>query len=196
MRYSADQVLAAMAQQKHEVFRGEWNINLVGIRSTDVVADTFNDYICVLFEHLRRWEMFAFPATTDPGLFYRNNPLVEQGVAILKPGQYRGCWEFGKHRGQYDALVQRGVMAVYRDANHDDRMDTDTPVDIGHFGINMHRASVSGASFVVGKWSAGCQVVRAPWDFDLIMAICRRSAVDWGAKFSYTLLNESDVAQA
>ena len=200
MKYTVDQILAAMERHEYRVFTGEWNVNLLGVRTAEKKANTFNDYICVLFQHLGRWEIFAFPGTTDPGLFYRQNPLNERGTAVVAPGQHRRCWTFGKHRGRYEALVQRGPMSVYRDNNHDDVIDTTGPdgplaLDTGLHGINLHRARVNGQSFEIGKWSAGCQVIRAPWDYDLYMAICRRAAVDWGPWFSYTLLDEAALAK-
>lgn len=45
------------------------------------------------------WNYFVFPATTDPGTFYRENPLSVKGTAIMKPGQYRGAYMIGRHRG-------------------------------------------------------------------------------------------------
>lgn len=196
MLYTPNQLLAAMSSHGYRVFRGEWNINLIGIRAADQAANSFNDYIAVLFEHLLRWNLFVFPATTDPGVFYRQNPISDKGTAIVMPGQYPRCWELGKHRGQYEALVQRGPISVSRDNNRDAVLDLDADqlVDAGLNGINLHRASLSGQSFEVGKWSAGCQVVRAPWDYDVLMALCRRAAVDWGDTFTYTLLDEASLS--
>jgi hypothetical protein len=193
MKYTVDGLLSAMDDKGYRVFRGEWNINLVGVRSAEQSANTFNDYICVLFQLLGRWELFAFAATTDPGLFYRQNPINPAGTAVLAPGQYRGCWKLGKHRGDYNALVQRKAMRVYRDNNRDAIVDTTGETESGLQGINLHRASIKGTSFEVGRWSAGCQVVRAPWDFDMLMAMCRRAALTYGDNFSYTLLTESEL---
>lgn len=193
MNISVNVLLSAMKDKGHRVFRGEWNINLLGVRNTDRQANTFNDSICVLFEHFGSWHLFVFDATTDPGVFYRENPINPAGTAVLAPGQYRGCWKIGQHRGQYEALVQRGDMRVYRDNNHDAMIDITGDVETGRQGINLHRASLGGGSSQVDRWSAGCQVVRAPWDFDILMSLCRRAAITYGDTFSYTLLEESDL---
>jgi len=45
---------------------------------------------------------------------------------------------------------------------------------------------------VVGKWSAGCQVLQDPDHFKFLLTLCDRASVKYGNKFSYTLLEEAD----
>jgi len=58
----------------------------------------------------------------------------------------------------------------------------------GMFGINIHRASATGASGEVERWSAGCQVFQDPWHFAEFMSLVKRAAEVWGPCFTYTLL--------
>ncbi len=168
------------------------DLNIVGIRTSDNSANTFNDWITVFYWFDNKWNFFAFPATTDPGTYYRENPLNVLGTAIVKPGQYRSAYKIGKHRG-YKALQQKGSITVYRDANMDSTIDTTgIEEDTGIHAINIHRANAYRASTEVGKWSAGCQVFQDPDHFAFFLMTCERANQKFGNSFSYTLLEEND----
>jgi peptidoglycan hydrolase-like protein with peptidoglycan-binding domain len=88
-------------------------------------------------------------------MYYTQNPEDRFGVARLVPG----LWTFkrGLHKGQYPALVQNEKMVLLRDTNEDFNFDWDSDyLQVGFFGINNH----AGGGMSVGKWSAGCQVVK------------------------------------
>lgn len=194
MMVTVESFMVAMAAKGYVVFsspRG-YDLNLFGVRTEDNDANAFNDILGVMYLQNGQWSIFTFPATTDPGVYWRRHPMNVAGTAILKPGQYRGSHQLGKHRGQYDALVQAGDVTVYRDANRDDALDVDGATQTGPFGINIHRASSADPSTTVGKWSAGCQVIADPLHFDFLMALARKSAGLYGDRFTYTLLSESD----
>lgn len=194
MKITTKNIIDALKLHSHPLFKGDYNLNLIGVRSKDEDANSFNDVLVVLYEVDKKQHMHVFPMTTDPGVYYRENPLNVDGAAVLVPGHYKGCWKLGAHRGQYRALVQAGDMAVYRDNNHDSEIDVDLDsVEIGLFGINLHRANKNQSSLQVDKWSAGCQVLSDPIDFDLVMALISKSAKTYGEKFSYTLLEEADL---
>jgi len=169
------------------------DLNIVGIRTRDNVANTFNDWVTVFYLLGAQWNFFAFPATTDPGAYYRRAPLNVKGTAVLKPGQYPGAYRLGRHRN-YKALQQYRPVTIYRDDNRDERNDTTgLTEESGLFGINIHHANAHRASMVVGRWSAGCQVLQDPEHFAFFMALCER-ARDQGAKdFTYTLLTEDQL---
>ena len=83
------------------------------------------------------------------------NIMREEGVAILKPGQYRGSHKLRLHQGKYMALGQQKPVKVYRDNNRDANYDLDeSKTDTGLFGINIHRATArkGGKSTRVDKW--------------------------------------------
>lgn len=171
-----------------------YNLNIVGIRSNDMAANTFNDWLTVFYKLKDQWVFFAFPATTDPGLFWRKNPMNVKGTAIIVPGQYRRAYSIGRHNG-YPALQQTGEITVCRDANRDDVLDTGPNVikESGHFGCNIHRANSEYASTRVDKWSAGCQVIQDPTHFMFFMELCETAAASFGNSFTYTLLTEDSL---
>lgn len=181
------------ADGNHQFFdKGDYNLNLIGVRSMDNKANKFNDYFAVLFYLNSEPIRFVFPCTTDPGLYYRRHPANVRGAAIVKPGQYRSLWQIGKHQGKYLALTQANAITVYRDNNKDDTLD-EAPTDRGMFGINCHRANPALKSNQVDRWSAGCQVFADPQDFQLFMALCLKSSTLHGDHFTYTLITEDEL---
>ncbi len=191
---TASVLIEALRSKGYRLFEGQLNMNIIGIRAIDAQANTFNDFICLLYQHGGQWHVKAYPATTDPGVYYRENPENVKGTAIVVPGQYPICWQLGKHQGKYDALVQRGKITVYRDNDTDQTLDLDPSTkESGFFGINCHRANKTSTSTSVGKWSAGCQVLASPDDFEQFMNLCRDSAKYYGPRFTYTLLLESEL---
>lgn len=167
--------------------REDGRLNIVGIRSADLEAESFNDWICVFYTQAKpaRWVYFACPATTDPGEYYRLNPINVNGTAILKPGQYIDGYRLGTHTG-YEALVQNKPVTVFRDDDKNGLLNVvGAKEETGFFGIHIHHsgANLSGA---VGKWSAGCQVFDDILHFSMFIAMCRRQ----GGVFDYTLLTD------
>ena len=72
---------------------GDYNLNLVGIRNSDTknkVTNAFDDTLTVSYKVGGKWKYHEFDCTTDPGTHWVKNILKASGVAILKPGQYRG----------------------------------------------------------------------------------------------------------
>ena len=187
-------IINVMQGKGYRVFenRKGHDLNLVGIRTSSVDANTFNDWVTAFYIFNDDWNFFAFPATTDPGTFYRKEPLNVKGTAVMKPGQYRGAYKIGKHK-QYKALEQKKPMTVYRDANRDGRLDTaGMEEDTGNYKTNIHRSNAHRPSVVVGKWSAGCQVLQAPDHFAFLLMLCERSKSKFGNSFTYSLLEEGD----
>ena len=188
-----DTIKSAIIKKHYPFFeRGDFNINLVGLRSSDLTSNRFNDHFFILFYIKTKPVFYRFDCTTDPGVYYRNNPLNLDGTAILKPGHYKGLWSIGRHRGQYKALVQTGPAQFYRDNNKDNELNLNN-LHSGFIGLNCHRAFEHGKSQTVNKWSAGCQVIADPKKFNVLMQICSISAKKYGNSFSYTLLNEADI---
>lgn len=194
---AAEAVKAAIRRKGYVVFGDEakgYDLNLIGVRTADLGSNRFNDHFVVMYLYDGQWCLFRFPCTTDPGLYWREHPMNVEGTALLKPGQYRGAYQIGEHKG-YPALVQRTELSVYRDNDRDPLLEPDeSTVQRGFFGINIHRANAEKASVEVNKWSAGCQVFADPYHFDFFMALCRKSASIFGNAFTYTLLTENDLA--
>ena len=185
-------LLDYVASLGHAVFEeGEYNLNIIGIRTANSDANTFNDRICVVYKDEHGWITRTWPCTTDPGTYYREKPMNVKGTAILKEGQYRGVYKIGKHRGKYDALVQTGGrVTVWRDNDKNDVLDMEPGTeDSGYHGINLHKAGSNSTS--VDRWSAGCQVWANADDFACFMDICRKQVSERGWRtFTYTLVAE------
>lgn len=192
--FHPEAIETVMQAKGYAVFKSEakpYNLNLFGIRTSDDDANTFNDLVGVMYRREGRWVCFQFPATTDPGVYWREHPMNVAGTAILVPGQYRGSHKLGTHKG-YEALQQCKPVKVFRDGDRDAALDFDVPTGSGLFGINIHRASARKVSRDVDKWSAGCQVVADPVHFAFLMALVREAANHWGDRFTYTLLETAD----
>ena len=185
-----------MKSKGYKVFcNGDYNLNIVGVRTNDRTPNVFNDWITVFYKTNDNWNIHTYPATTDTGLYYLKNPLNIKGTAILVPEQYRGVYSLGYHQGQYLALVQSGgTVKVYRDNNRDEIIDMNLQtIENGYFGINIHRANRFVIPLYVDRYSAGCQVIKKYFDYREFINLCRRSSEIWGNKFTYTLLEENDL---
>lgn len=179
-------------EKTYEVYSGPFQLNIVGIRSASTEPNRFDDQIHVFFKNnTHQWIHYVFPATTDPGTYWLENPLNPQGTAILAQGQYRDSYQIGLHRGQYNALVQTKPVIVIRDYDRNAHLDFQNGRgEVGLFGINIHRATESGTTKTVDKYSAGCQVFANKPDFDLFMRLCDVHRKLYGNSFTYTLIDQ------
>lgn len=185
----------AMTAKGYAYFKtGDYNLNIIGVRSNcgRKVTNKFDDFLVVTYYVKGVLHKQVYSITTEPGRYYVKHLCNSRGCAILKPAQYRGCWQIGKHNGKYTALVQCKPVTVYRDANKDDLYDL-TKTDTGLFGINIHRSNPYGTSATVDNWSAGCQVFANGKEFAEFMQLCEEQRKRYGNSFTYTLLDESDI---
>lgn len=196
--YTREQVETAVKAKGYKWFEDaankNYDVNIVGVRNMstgDKVTNVFDDFITISFKENGEWKFFCWNATTDPGKKGVMEFHNKKGVARLVPGQYRGVWMIDKHQGKYDALCQRkGNVSVWRDSDKD-LIFENMLVDIGMFGINIHKAGQD--STWVENWSEGCQVFKRVKDFDAFMSICKKAAKIHGNSFSYTLLQSTDI---
>lgn len=200
MSYTRDQIEAVVKSKGYVWFEDTTNkgfdVNIVGVRNNDIsitdkVTNVFDDFITISYKENGVWQFYCWNATTDPGKKGVQQFHNKKGVARLIPGQYRGVWKIDKHQGKYDALCQRnGKVKVWRDANKD-LIFEEKVVDEGIFGINIHKAGKD--STWVENWSEGCSVFKRVKDFDVFMSICKKAAKIHGNKFSYTLIESTDI---
>ena len=173
---------------------GKFNVNIFGIRK-DVKVDLFNDIIGIAYrDHHGIPQLKAYTGTTDPGLYWLKNKMGNiNGTAILCPGYYAKCWRIGRHKGDYEALVQaeEGVFNVWRDSDADGELDTSGPIYTDVQGLNLHTTShLRGTAQKVGAYSASCQVVKDTKDHLELMGIVKQSSALYGNLFSYALFNQ------
>jgi len=189
-----DKLREALLHLEYMLFEnGEYNLNIIGIRTEDSTSNHFNDFIAVAYKLKKLWQLDIFNVTTDPGTYWLNNPMNVKGTAILATGQHRGCYKLGMHQGIYKALVQAKPMPVYRDMNFNSSVDDHGALDIGYHGINIHRANSRRISTQVDKWSAGCQVFADPNDYVQFIKLCEEAVKRYGENITYTLINERDL---
>ena len=198
MSYTREQIEAAVKAKGYVWFEDTANkgydVNIVGVRNSSTgkkVTNLFDDNLTLSFKDEKGvWQFYCWMNTTDPGkkgvLEYHN----KDGVARVVPGQYRGSHMIGLHQGKYEALRQKANIKVYRDANKDLNYD-ENKITEGIYGINIHKAGQD--STWVENWSEGCQVFKRVKDFDVFMSICKKAAKIHGNKFSYTLLESTDI---
>jgi len=189
-----EDIMKVMRLKGYTVFENDskpFNINYVGIRDISDIGK-FNDRFFMFWKYKGEWNYFTRWGTTDPGKHYEQHLLNDNGVAILKEGQYRGAWTLGRHQGKYTALVQNKEVTVIRDGDRDGILETGGKEETGFFGINHHRAHSEAEVSKIGKYSAGCQVTLNPLEYNVFIAICKAAEDQWGQGISYTLLNVDD----
>tara|TARA_B100001094_G_scaffold312938_1_gene350176 strand:+ start:8256 stop:8870 length:615 start_codon:yes stop_codon:yes gene_type:complete len=202
--YTREQIMKTVEEKGYKYFHDNndksYDVNIIGIRNNETkgrVTNAFDDLITIAYKDENcEWQYHEFACTTDPGTHWVEHPMMEKGVAILKPGQYRGSHKIRLHGGKYTALGQKKNVTVYRDGNLDGKYDLDeSKTDTGLFGINIHRATSKAGrkSTRVDKWSAGCQVIAHNDHWHQFLGICQIARDIHGNSFSYTLLESKDI---
>lgn len=199
--YSREQIKESVTNKGYKWFNDDnnkgYDVNIVGVRKNEPsvfkkVTNVFDDFITISYKDQDgNWKFHCWNATSDPGKKGVQQFHNKKGVARLVVGQYRGVYSIDKHQGKYEALCQRlGQVTVWRDSNKDLTFD-EKITDTGMFGINIHKAGQD--STWVENWSEGCQVFKRVKDFDEFMKIVKKASKIHGNKFSYTLLNSTDI---
>ena len=198
-RKIASQFKEALTAKGYAFFeKGDYNINIVGVRNESGRADVFDDFMNVIYKVNGEWVVDSYVITTEPGTSILRRPINSKGTAILVPDQYRSTYKIDIHGGKrkYTALCQRsGEVQVWRDGNKDGKPDYVGSKDKGFYGINIHRQWGSDEREYTGGVSAGCQVFQSSVDFYEFMETCNKAADKWGNSFTYTLINEADLDQ-
>jgi len=199
MTFTKEQIETTVKNKGYKWFEDDENkgydVNIVGVRNSTTgksVTNVFDDLITVSYKVDGQWVINQWSITTDPGTKAVKEYSNPNGVARVVPGQYRGLWSIGLHKGQYEALRQVKPVKVYRDKNKDMSFD-ETIIQEGVFGINCHRSNPTTESTYVENWSEGCQVFKRVKDFNQFMDIIRKSRDIHGNSFTYTLLESSDI---
>lgn len=184
-------IKAILRSKKFKLFTRPYELNIVGLRSKNTIANSFDDEIHVFYKtDKNKWNYHIFKATTDPGTFWLMNPGNPQGTLILKEGQYRNAYAIGKHAGKYTALVQVKPVSILRDYDRNAILDFKSgKTSRGIFGVNIHHARSVGSTFTIDKYSAGCQVFQNADDFETFMNLCQKHRSLYGNAFTYTLVD-------
>lgn len=196
---SHEEIAVTMTLKRFVVHTDPWMLNIIGIRSENQKAGKWDDAIIFFRYNGKSWDWLQADATTDPGLYYLQNPMREEGTIIMVPGQYLDLY-FRSHHKTEEAFRQKGSALYVRDNNRDKYLDLSlmkNPKNIfsaDDVYTNLHNAHNTMEMWRVGKFSAGCQVVNKPEDF--------ATGLKWGDEqvehtginsFHYTLLLESEL---
>lgn len=219
MNDTVDVLINLLKDKGHTVFEKddkEFNLNLVGVRNSNGETNKFDDTLYVFYKYKGEWTNLKYRVTVDPGAVYLRNPINHAGTAIIMPGQYKGMWELGLHKGKYKALVQKGRCTVARDNNRDLVLNSKIPpyvnsynidkggittthyvdknlddvfiTETGMFGINCHKSG-KGNTVNVNYYSAGCVVFADNYMFEeSFIPVCEAAASTFGNSFSFTLI--------
>ena len=162
--------------------------NLIGFRNSEgIEKDVINDQMGFFTDN----ELFLCPGTTDPSVYWTTSgERNKSGTFHLLEGYHKDIWCIGKHKG-YEAIVNdyryckptRG----WRDANYNFVQDAKDVIVCDYFGVNFHRMDQNIIVKLIGKYSAGCQVVQSPKDFNYILQKAKASGLK---TFSYMLVEE------
>lgn len=190
------EIISTFNKKNYPLNQGINSINIFGIRNSDPNSNSFDDTVGILYRMSQNsWAVYQYPATTDPGLFYREHPINPNGTAIIIPGNYIDVYKVGLHEG-YEAMEQISAISYIRDNNKNKVLDF--LYKLATFKIfkeigktNIHHAGVN--STQVDNWSAGCQVLAKLSDFIDFMNIVK-SSIQYKTtnKFSYTLFEIED----
>lgn len=173
----------------------EWQeVNIGGIRNNiNPKQDEFNDYIFLTSNETIK----LYRATTDPGVYYTKGGSKKKfgvsGAAHMCYGLHKRVYGIGIHQRSYQALVQKGKLQIWRDANEDFK-NNDGIIENGIFGINVHHANDSKK---VGKYSAGCQVIQSKIEFEEFLEGCRKYCLS-GKKeklLNYALIDKRELGE-
>ena len=187
-----EKIKAVLAQKGYPLKRGNYELNIIGIRNDSSKPNSFDDLLCVLFKDEYGDDvLLSFSCTTDPGAYWLKNPMNVKGCAIMKEGHYVDVYKIGRHRG-YKALEQVGKIRFVRDNDKDDELDFNGMTEIFEvIKANIHHAAMPENSTKVDKWSAGCQVINKGWE-EFINLCVKSQSITKQKYFSYTLLNRND----
>ena len=137
-------IIQRMTDKGYVVFcdeRSNYDLNLVGIRNEYARPNAFDDVMWVFWKWHGTWHERQYRITTDPGLahFMAPHKSIRHGYSKARPVPAES-WLLEKHKGVYEALVQRQLVTVIRDHNRDGILDFHSGREqTDFFGINIHR---------------------------------------------------------
>lgn len=198
-KFNSFDIIKAFKDKGYDLDETVGGINIFGIRNSNTLTNDFDDVIGLLWfdRHTRNWLLKLYPGTTDPGMYYRLNPMNIDGTAIIVPMQHKKSHKVGKHTG-YEAMEQCNPMGYVRDSNRDKILDflykkTGFKLFKQNGKTNIHKAGSD--SKLVDKWSAGCQVIAKESHFEEFMKLIKESIYYKNNKdyqFDYTLFEIED----
>lgn len=192
------QIADVMRLNGMKVFTKPFDMTLGGVRTLDNSANTFNDWLFMLY-HDSSGKLCGIvePGTTDAGLYYRNHPMNIEGTAIIASGfQNSAVYEYqnppidGKpgHKGQEAFRLVKPIQ-MRRDPDRDNLLEETGELFLANAATNGHDMGDVGQR--VDKWSAGCWgSIRTRMDkfYNLAKLQIKHGH---GSRFSFAMLHET-----
>ena len=127
------------------------------------LSDDFDDMLIAFTPS----KSYRCRVTADPGRPSIEAPKRRDGTAVWAPGFQWRCLGLGKHHGGYACLVPVVPITVLRYTSPEDPTGERSTSS----STQIHRASATKESTVVGPWSEGCIVVANPADYSSLMSL-------------------------
>lgn len=162
---------------------------ILGVQSDEDKFDTFDDKF-----YLFKGKEFILvtSGTTNAGksAMFGYEKYNKLGVAVIKTNEwYGGVWRSGLHKGKMRALRQIKPIKHYRDNNKNTKIEEIgemyTNIIFCNFHTNDYNPLTKLIKWVIGGWSACCQVCNIPVDYYRILDLCKNQE-----SVSYCLLKE------
>jgi hypothetical protein len=199
-----------MKSKGHWFSRVPGHVNIVYIEGVNADGtlnpdhpNHFNDRRLVLtIERGRPTILGNWEATTEPGKYWTEHPMNPKGAARIAFGQY-SAWTVGYHHWnnpnlRHEALIQSGVIRVYRDRNMDYDRRGDEIDEGDSFAVNQHWG-YDNPRENLGRSSAGCLVGRSTAEHRIFMSLVKgdpRFEANKGYQFMTTVLDGQEFAAA
>lgn len=193
------EILNKIEQMGYVIFDdGDYDLNIIAVRNLDNNANQYDDKLHVCYLLKGSWREHVFQVSTDPGRYWLEKEDYKACAIYKHPQQARGAYKIGKHRGEYEALVQVQPVQYWRDGNKDDKADYggngehDGKVYKAKIGLNIHRSTtLEIGSHEINRWSAGCIVFSRPKEFETFMDLCKSQIKSLSYHtFTFTIIAE------
>ena len=208
MKITIDTLKQAIAKKGYKWFDNK--PHLIAVRTNLQVPDVFNDVIFLVYKDT----LMSAICTTEPGVAYQKKLLNPKGCWVMMPAQMEDAFALGYHQGKVDHMCLKSVGKIFglRDGDLDGiagNSGTASWQEGSGIGANIHGAQKAGATKYIGPWSAGSTVLNL-WkskeefikfliEFEKANKSLWKTITEWvfgksGIRYTYTLLNESDLA--
>ena len=164
---------------------GYW---LLGVQSNEDKFDIFDDKF-----YLFKGKQFvlATTGTTNAGktAIFGFEKYNKKGVGVIKTNEwYDELWQSGLHHGKMKALRQINPIKLFRDNNKNTKIEeigeVYNEIVMCNFHTNDYNPLTKLVKWIIGGWSACCQVCNNPMDYYSILELVGKQ------KVSYCLLKE------
>lgn len=172
---------------------GYW---ILGVRSNEDTPNVYDDKFYLFFNDAF---VDVITGTTHAGGdvlkggFLKYNKV---GAFILKSDMwYQNMWMYTYRSTRGHELIQVHPVSGYRDGNKNDKAEEIGNILVGLFGINFHTNTFkwynATMNWLIGSWSAGCQVTNNREKFiEWLMHFKDRKASGKQKYITYCLINE------